>query len=187
MGPSWFGVEVQAQASLLYGGWPLAVRQEAGICYLLHRLASMFLQELPGQLRQWDLPPSLPHSAQLTRSVVSPPNCPSTQPPNRSCWASCASATWHLLCFTRSVVCPPNLKQELLDQLRQWKLMERRISATPEPLAETFRLTKDETPALTQASRVAHMCMCVMCSSLLRTWLAIVQPAGPGQLFDGTT
>ena len=41
--------------------------------------------------------------------------------------------------------------QELLDQLRQWKLVERRIAALPEPLADSFRLAKDETPALTQA------------------------------------
>ncbi|PRW57711.1 CHROMATIN REMODELING 5 isoform A [Chlorella sorokiniana] len=46
--------------------------------------------------------------------------------------------------------------QELLDQLRQWKLVERRISALAEPLAETFRLAKDETPALTQWMRSAE-------------------------------
>ena len=46
---------------------------------------------------------------------------------------------------------PPNSKQELLDQLRQWKLVERRIGGLPEPLAQTFRLSKEETPALTQA------------------------------------
>ena len=43
-----------------------------------------------------------------------------------------------------------NKPQELLDQLRQWKLVERRIAALPDPLADTFRLSKDETPALTQ-------------------------------------
>ena len=63
--------------------------------------------------------------------------------------------------------------------------MERRISAMAEPLAETFRLTKDETPALTQAGWVAHMCMCVMGSSLWGSWLATVQPAGPGQFVGG--
>ncbi len=47
-----------------------------------------------------------------------------------------------------------NKPQELLDQLRQWKLVERRIAALPDPLADTFRLSKDETPALTQASAV---------------------------------
>lgn len=49
-----------------------------------------------------------------------------------------------------SLSCHPSTQQELLDCLRQWKALERRIGALPEPLAETFRLTKEETPALTQ-------------------------------------
>ncbi|KAL4434102.1 hypothetical protein ABPG75_000543 [Micractinium tetrahymenae] len=45
--------------------------------------------------------------------------------------------------------------QEVLDILRQWRLAARRLAAIPEPQAHHFKLSNQETPALTQWMRTA--------------------------------
>ena len=60
--------------------------------------------------------------------------------------------------------------QELLDVLRQWRLVESKLTALPEPLAENFKLSNSETPPLTQARSVWWLLLCVQ---VVGGWLVV--------------